>query len=395
MIRVQPVEAPAETQVVTRTVTNIREFAELEPGWDDLVRAMRRPSPFFLHAWLRQWCLIERPNAELAVQVAYRDGRLVGALPFVMHPRFGVKVAEFIGGNCSPLGDVLVAPDEPEETARMLVDRARVGGQHLVDLFGLPGQSLLSKLVAPGDLRLIRRVDAPVLDLSSGWDDVYKSKTSSKTRNLHKRRRRQLSELGKLEVEVARTADELDAAIEDAFKLHELRWAGRPDGSNFGTPHGRRFHRAAVRELAAFDLPRIVLLKLDGRAIAFHYYLAFSGRMFVHRLAFDPALGRYSPGLINTLDAIQAAAEEGVTYVEYLGGGERYKADLADGPDPLYQGIGMTTNAIGRAVASGHERVIETRKRMRNSKTLRTFYFEGLAPARRLAARVRRRGKDG
>ena len=79
------------------------------------------------------------------------------------------------------------------------------------------------------------------------------------------------------------------------------------------------------------DIPRIVLLKLDGRAIAFHYYFAFCGRMYVHRLAFDPDLSRYSPGVVNTLDAIQVAAEEGLTLVEYLGGAERYKADLSDG----------------------------------------------------------------
>jgi CelD/BcsL family acetyltransferase involved in cellulose biosynthesis len=391
VIPTQPVETPAAGQVVIRTVTNIHEFEDLEPGWDDLVRAMRRPSPFFLHTWLRLWCRIEEPNVELATQVAFRDGRLVGALPFMFQRRFGIKTAEFIGGGCSPLGDLLLAPDEPEETGHELVARAQRAGQHLVDLYGLPGHSLLSKLTPQRDLRLIRRVDAPVLELDDGWDAVYRAKTSSKTRNLHKRRRRQLSELGKLEVEIARTEEELDKAITDAFELHELRWAGRPDGSNFGTSHGREFHRAAIRELAALDIPRIVTLRLDGRAIAFHYYLAFERRMYVHRLAFDPALGRYSPGLVNTLDAIQTAAEEGLTYVEYLGGAERYKADLSDRPDPLYQGIGMTGNALGRAVAGGHERIIETRKRLRHNKALRTFYFEGLAPARRLAARIRAR----
>ena len=30
--------------------------------------------------------------------------------------------------------------------------------------------------------------------------------------------------------------------------------------------------------------------------------------MYVHRLAFDPAFARYSPGLVNTLDTIEAAA---------------------------------------------------------------------------------------
>jgi CelD/BcsL family acetyltransferase involved in cellulose biosynthesis len=394
MIRVEAVETPAATQVVMRTVTDATALADVEAGWDELAKAMRRPSPFMLHAWIRDWSLFAEDEGRLAVEVAHRDGRLVAALPFIVHSRFGIKVAGFIGGSASPLGDVLLAADEPEETANALVERARSGGQQLVDLFGLPGQSRLAALLPDNDLRLIQRVDAPVLDLSPGWDNVYKSKTSSKTRNLHKRRRRQLGELGKLEVSVARTVDELDDAITAAFELHQLRWEGRPDGSNFGTPAGQRFHREAVRDLAALDIPRIVLLKLDGRAIAFHYYLAFCGRMYVHRLAFDPALARYSPGLVNTLDAIEAAADEGLTYVEYLGGAERYKADLSDRRDPLYQGIGMATGSIGRTVAAARERVIEARKRMRESNAVRRFYFEGLAPARRFVGRLRGNGQQ-
>jgi CelD/BcsL family acetyltransferase involved in cellulose biosynthesis len=376
--------------VVLETITDPDAFEALEnAGWDDLVRAMSRPSPFMLHPWLREWWRTAATGSRLAVQVAFRDGRLVAALPFVVRPSFGVKIGELMGGNSSPLGDLLMAPGEPDETGRSLLARARSGEQHLVDLFGLPGESRLSSLLPEGDLRLIRRVDAPMLDLRPGWPQVYEGKTSSKTRNLHRRRRRQLSELGTLEVVIARTADELDAAITDAFRLHERRWAGRPDGSNFGTPTGQIFHRAAVRALAASDVPRIVLLKLDGRAIAFHYYLAFCGCMYVHRLAFEPALSRYSPGLVNTLDAIAAAADEGLTRVEYLGGTERYKADLSDGPAPLYQGIGMVSGPLGRVVAFAHERVIEGRKRMRSSKALRSIYFEGFAPARRVSTRLR------
>jgi hypothetical protein len=48
-----------------------------------------------------------------------------------------------------------------------------------------------------------------VLDLSAGWDVVYRSKLASKKRNHHRRRRRQLAELGRVDVEVARTPAEL------------------------------------------------------------------------------------------------------------------------------------------------------------------------------------------
>ena len=207
-------------------------------------------------------------------------------------------------------------------------------------MYGLPTASRLAKALGPS-LEVIQRVEAPVLDLGPGWEAVYQAKTSSKKRNLHRRRRRQLAELGRLEVVVARDLDELEPALEDAFRLHDLRWDGRPDGSGFATPAGRTFQREAIAALAELDVPRIVLLKLDGRAVAFHYYFAFEGRMYVHRLAFDPALARFSPGLVNTLDTIEAAADEGLTRVEFLGGAERYKTELADGFEPLCHGLGL------------------------------------------------------
>jgi CelD/BcsL family acetyltransferase involved in cellulose biosynthesis len=178
--------------------------------------------------------------------------------------------------------------------------------------------------------------------------------------------------------------------------LHALRWEGRPDGSCFATAEGQRFHRDALRRLAAVDAARLTMLRLDGRAIAFHYWFALEGRMYVHRLAFDPALGRFSPGLVNTLDAIEAAAAEGLSRVEFLGGGERYKVELADSFAPLYQGYAATSGIHGRAFCTAQIANIRLRLALKRSERIHRLYFEDLAPARRVARRlnetVRRRG---
>ena len=115
--------------------------------------------------------------------------------------------------------------------------------------------------------------------------------------------------------------------------------------------------------------------------------------MYVHRLAFDPEVGRFSPGLVNTLDAIEAAAEEGLTRVEFLGGGERYKLELADGFAPLYHGYGVASGVRGRAYAHAHLGAIHARRRLKRSERLHRLYFEGLAPARRLVSGRGPRGR--
>ena len=171
-----------------------------------------------------------------------------------------------------------------------------------------------------------------------------------------------------------------------------MRSAGTavPDGSNFVTPTGMRFHRAAIQALADIDVARIVTLKVDGRPIAFHYFFALERRMYVHRIGFDPdpTLARFSPGWLNTLDTIEVAASEGVNRVEFLGGAERYKLDLADRLEPLYEGFGLPGSLRGAAVARTRVRAIKLRKLLKRSDTMRHFYFEGLAPARRLLGRL-------
>jgi CelD/BcsL family acetyltransferase involved in cellulose biosynthesis len=111
--------------------------------------------------------------------------------------------------------------------------------------------------------------------------------------------------------------------------------------------------------------------------------------MIVHRLGFDPAYARYSPGLVNTLDTIQAASDEGLTYVEFLGGAERYKVELADDFDPLCRALGLARGVRARALVRAETAAVEARLRLKSSTRLRRAYIEGLAPVRRGLGRAR------
>lgn len=369
------------------TISTEAGFRALGGWWDRLVRSMPRPSPFLLHCWLLEWWRHYGDGCRLVVEAAYRGPLLIAALPLIVHRRGGLEVATFLGGRQSVLADVLLGEGENPAVATELVRRA-VSGQDYVDVFGLPRGSLLAGAVRRPRLYLFERIEAPVLDLSADWEAVYRRKTNTKKRSLHARRRRQLASLGKIDVAVARSKAELQPALEHAFRLHALRWEGRPDGSGFVTPTGLRFHRAVMPALAKLDVARIVSLQLDGRPIAFLYYFALAGRAYLHRIAFDPAFARYSPGLVNMLDAIEVAAGEGLARVEFLGGAERYKREFADRREPLHLGIGLAGSPAGRAVVAARVGWLTARENLRRRRTARRLY-DGLAPARRRLARRR------
>jgi CelD/BcsL family acetyltransferase involved in cellulose biosynthesis len=363
------------TSCSVETVSSESDFARLAGSWDELVRAMPRPSPFLLHAWLLEWWRHYGHDSDLAVQVAYRGDRLVGALPLIVRRRLGLRVTEFVGGTWAILADVLVAPGEPASVVEGLVDHAASSRHDFANLFGLPGSSRLVASLPPETLQLVERLEAPVLDLDAGWDAVYSAKMSSKARSERRRRWRQLEKLGTVEAAVARTPEELEPALEDAFRVHALRWHGRRDASGFATPTGKRFHRAAVLRLAELDVPRLVTVRFDGRAIAFALSLHLWGRAYGVTMAFDPAFARFAPGLEAKLQSLEAAAAEGITRIELLGAAAAHKQRFTDRFEPVYQGIGLARTLRGRAAVGTLTGGIRVRRQLKRSQTAQKLYY--------------------
>jgi CelD/BcsL family acetyltransferase involved in cellulose biosynthesis len=372
------------------TISSEESFARLRAGWDELVRAMPRPSPFLLHGWLLEWWRHYGEDCTLAVEAAFRGDELVGALPLLTYSRRGLRLSTFLGSRQSALADALLAEGEGPELVESLVDRVAASEHDYVNLFGLSEGGRLASLRGPRELRLFERIAAPVLDLEAhgGWEAAYRAKTNSRKRAHHQRRRRQLAQLGRLEVARLQAPDELEPALEDAFRLHELRWRGRPDGSGFVTETGKRFNRAVLKSLDEIDVNRIVMLKLDGQPIAFSWHFLLGGRAYLHRLAFDPAFARCSPGVVNALDAIEAAADEGATRIEFLGGAERYKLELADRLEPLHLGLGLPGSALGASAVAVRTCWLELRRRGSRSQLARKVY-DGTGSVRRRVLRPR------
>ena len=368
----------AASTAPARVATETTLDAIADERWDEIVESMPRPTPFLLQGWLMPWWRHFGWGRELAVHTARVDGRLVGALPLAVGttwPR--TAVAQFVGAPDSTLADIVAPADADPTLLRRLLDQARAG-HRLLDLHSLaPDGHLASILPQPS---VHTRARAPVMQLAGGWDETFGRKTSSRRRALYRRRWRQLRGLGRVELAVAAGEGDMGLALEDAFRVHTLRWRSRPDVSTFADDRGRAFNRDAVAALARSGRVRLLMLRIDGAPVAFTCSLLAGGRMFLYRLAFDPAYGRWSPGILVTLEAIRLAADEGASCVEFLRGTERYKVELADRVDPLSQAVIATG---GRALAAK----AAINGRVRAGRTLRA----GRRAGRGVVRAVRRR----
>jgi CelD/BcsL family acetyltransferase involved in cellulose biosynthesis len=368
---------PVTTALLSvRALTDVSALGQIDTAWDTLVEGMPRPSPYLFSAWLIAWLAEQGFASEPYVLVAERGGELVGFAPFVLRRAGRTRVAMFAGAHESALADIVLAPGEPPETARMLLGALPGSGMDALDVFGLPGNSVLAE-AAGSRLRVIERVESPVTEMPEGWDEAYKRHTSSNRRNQDRRRERQLEELGTLETSLATTSEAVLGDLPDAFALHHMRWQGRPDGSTFGLAAGQRFQRVALPQLADEGRFAMLTLRLDGRPIAFHCWFVAGTSIYLHRNAFDATLSRYGPGLVALRRSLAAASERGARRVEYLGGAEQFKRDLADRFEPLHQGFGLARGPAGRAYVARAQLAIALRKRLKRSERLHRLYLSG------------------
>ena len=335
---------------------------------------MSRPSPFLLHGWISEWWRHYGEGATLAVHIARRGDRLVGALPLCRRRRFGLRVTEFVGGTRAPLADLMVSPEVDGDVAARLAERAGAATADFADLFGIPGESRLAAALPSGSLLLIERLEAPVLDMSDGWTAVYE-RLSSRARSDRRRHLRQLEATGDVEVSVARSREELEPALEEAFRIHALRWRGRRDASGFGTQIGRRFHRAALLRLAEQDVPRLVTLTVDRQPIAFALYLQLERTIYGLTMAFDPTFARFSPGTETLYRALQRAAGEGVERVEFLGAAAEHTLRFTHRMEPIYEGLGLASTLRGRAAVEALVGGIRLRRRIKRSSRAKKLYY--------------------
>lgn len=363
-----------DEQLRVELISAEAELAALAPAWDELVAAMPRPSPFLLNGWLLEWWRHFGGGQRLAVGAAFRGDRLVGGLPLFVRRRLGLRTLEFVGGTKAALADVLLRPQESGSTAAVLAEAADGPDHDFANVFGLPAESRLTQTPAWHDLRLIERLESPVLDLSDGWDAVYERMFPPKARQNRRRRRRQLERLGSVELSIARRPEEVGPAFDDAARLYALRWRGRREGSGMMSATGAAFYRSALLRLAGQGVPRVLTLRVDGRPVAANVYLLLSRTLYGLVMAFDPAFARYAPGSETLYSTLEAGAGEGVTRAEFLGAATGHKQQFTDQVEPIYQGIGLARTVRGRVGAEALEAGIRVRRRAKRSETARRLY---------------------
>jgi CelD/BcsL family acetyltransferase involved in cellulose biosynthesis len=120
-------------------------------------------------------------------------------------------------------------------------------------------------------------------------------------------------------------ADDLGAAMDALFELHQQRWNARLLPGVMGGERIRGFHQTIARRFQENDWLRLHLIVIDGKIVSSLYCFEFREKYYYYLGGFAPELGRYSLGTVLTARAVKHAIERGCKEFDFLRGNEPYK----------------------------------------------------------------------
>ena len=289
--------------------------------WDDLVDRTPDPSPWLRPGWIGAWWrAFGRGHLEL--RTVERDGRVVAIAPLGRVGRRLVSPANYH----TPAFELVGEDDEAvgELGRRLLAD----GPAHLRFRFlspdGPTARALRAAATTSG-YRLAERTleHSPYVDTGPGWD-AYHAGLDGKMRRELRRRQRRLAAEGHVEVTVADGRHELDRLLSETFRVEGLAWKARRGTAIASDPRTAAFYRDVARWAAARGTLRLACLRLDGRALAVDFAIEDRGRHYLLKTGYDPAFGKFAPGMIIRHMMLAQAFSEGTTTYDFLGLGSDY-----------------------------------------------------------------------
>ena len=324
-----------ERRLEIEEVRSTDALATLKPEWQDLVQRASTASIYQTWEWNEAWWRAFGSRKRLRLTILRTSGRIVGIAPLYLsfHLNTPLRRLAFLGTGVSDYLDLILDDDFAREGADFLLQHlCRSSGFDLCDLQQLrPGSLLLDSACAAGNdtalpsaPSILPQEPCPFVKLPESWDAYTKS--------VGKKMRSNLSYYDRLlsktfeDVEFRLTgADDLDAAMDALFELHQKRWKARLLPGVMGGERIRGFHRTVARRFQANDWLRLHLIALDGGIVSALYCFEFREKYYYYLGGFAPDLGRYSLGTVLTARALKHAIERGCKEFDFLRGNEPYK----------------------------------------------------------------------
>jgi CelD/BcsL family acetyltransferase involved in cellulose biosynthesis len=303
-----------------------RSFEPLAADWDGLADRVGA-SPFERPGWIGAWWRAFGAGS-LEICALRRDGRLAAVLPLRRHHGALASTTNWHTPEFGPLAEDDLA------LAHLLSDLFGLAARRVSLAFvdsATDAVAEAGRAAAKRGYRVHGRtiMRSPFLDTAGRDWTTYERSLSGNVRGDSRRRLRRLRDAGDLTVDVRDGSERLDELLADGFRIEAAGWKGARGTAIQSQPETLSFYSDVARWAAERGSLRLAYLRLDGRAIAFHFCLEEAGVHYFLKGGHDPELAAFSPGKILTYEMLRRAFTLGLRSYEFLGGADPWKLQWA------------------------------------------------------------------
>jgi CelD/BcsL family acetyltransferase involved in cellulose biosynthesis len=321
-------------------VTEINDratFAGVAGEWDALVERAD-DQVFYRHAFLRIWIDNFAPTERLRVLTA-RDGsgRLVAALPLVQRRAslYGLPVSELAAtANVHSCRFDLVAED-PAHAGALFFDHLIADSTwDVLRLTDVPEGGAAWRLFHRAEGAGLptgcwESLQSPYVELPDSFEALSERLQAKFKANL-RRRRKKLQETGAVTLELVEGGADLEEKLEEGLCLERSGWKGQRGTAITQDRATRGFYGELARAASQKGQLALYFLRVNGKAVAFHYALRHEDHYLLLKPAYDEAVKECSPGQLLMEDVLKECTGRRLTEMDFLGPNMTWKQDWTD-----------------------------------------------------------------
>jgi CelD/BcsL family acetyltransferase involved in cellulose biosynthesis len=169
------------------------------------------------------------------------------------------------------------------------------------------------------------------LTIEGDWD-AYLSRLERKFLSELNRRERRIREEGRVALQISDGTDRLNELLAEGFSVEGSGWKDAHGTSIRAQWRTRRFYAEVAQWASKYGLLRLAFLRLNGRAIAFDYYLEDDKTYYLLKGGYDPAFKRFAPSQLNIYFVLARAFSNSATAYDLgiIGPYDSYKQKWTD-----------------------------------------------------------------
>ena len=278
--------------------------------WRALANRAIEPNGYYLPDWELAVNASAPGRTDASALSAWSGDRLIGLMPVVpiwraaRIPLPALASAHPYGTLCTPLLD----RDEAENAAQRLLEAAREHGARAlllreVALDGAAMKTFNNVLRGEGlRARVLNWHLRASLDATRDAEESLREALSGKKLKELRRQRHRLGEHGEVAFDVARSPQQVAAALEVFLKLEAGGWKGERGTALAQVEGDAAFIRRATPKLAETGNCEIVTLRAGDTTVAAGIVLRHQTRAFFFKIGVDERFAKYSPGVQLTLE---------------------------------------------------------------------------------------------